>query len=107
MSADRDELARELRRVADRLRSMPLARLEQHVDDVRAVLGALAVAAADLEGAAGPARRTVPELPSAALGDQVEVLGTDLLLVAGTAGPGADEAVAAALAAVSTLRRDL
>jgi hypothetical protein len=86
--ADRAELVRDLGRVADRLRTAPLARLTRAEDGAstpadQALL--LLQQLADLEAGAtareddgAPTWRTVPDLGPTALGDQLTVLGTDL-----------------------------
>lgn len=110
MSADLDELGRDVRRVADRLRGLNAERLEPHAAEVRRVLQLLANTAAALESAPGAAApvRAVPELPTAALGDQLEVLGTDLLVAArSTRRDPAAPAVSAACDALRDLRRAL
>jgi hypothetical protein len=108
VSTDVDELARDVRRVSDRLRSLDAGRAEAHAADVRRVLQVLADAAAALESAPGaPApERTVPELPVAALGDQLDVLGTDLIIAARSTrrDPGPDAVLAEAAAALRDLR---
>jgi hypothetical protein len=81
----------ELRRVVDRLRSMPLTRLAAPWGDypsravgARALAQRLADRAADLSGLP---RRRVPDVGDAAVGDQVAVTGRDLLSLE----PGDDE----------------
>lgn len=74
---DADALRRELRRVGDRLRVVPARRLELGLaQEVHRVAQRLADMAADLEG---QPRRPVPTLALHGLGDQLEVLGEDLL----------------------------
>ncbi|MEZ5115270.1 MAG: hypothetical protein R2737_03275 [Candidatus Nanopelagicales bacterium] len=100
-----ERLAREVARVADRLRGMPLARLaaalppyESRALAARALAQRLADAAEALEAAAAgrPARaREVPVLADAAAADLVAVTGTDLVVAAGRAD---DETVRGVLA---------
>lgn len=78
-----DDAVVELGRVVDRLRSMPLARLDRPWGDypslaagARALAQGLADRAADL---GGWPRREVPDVGDAAVGDQVAVTGRDLL----------------------------
>jgi hypothetical protein len=88
----RDELARDLRRVAERLRGLSEPRLaaaapphESRAAAARATAQALADAAQGLEERAQPdepAWRQLPELPDLALGDQLSVTGHDLLAAA-------------------------
>ena len=112
-AALRAEVEREVRRVAERLHSLSPARLAESVGAHpsraaagRAAAQALADAAADLEGVS---RRAVPELSDLAVGDQVAVTGTDLLLAAGAAPAAAcaGQVVGAALAALREVRRAL
>ena len=105
----RDEIAADVRRVSDRLRTLSATRLasppapparpdeggagEDHASRAaagRALAQRLADAAADLEAAAAgvePGRRPLPELPDLSVGDQVAVTGHDLLAVLDLAGP--------------------
>jgi hypothetical protein len=108
----RDEIAADVRRVSDRLRTLSATRLaappappapparphvggagEDHASRAaagRAVAQRLADAAADLEAAAAgvePGRRPLPELPDLSVGDQVAVAGHDLLAALDLAGP--------------------
>ncbi|KWW99133.1 hypothetical protein LI90_767 [Carbonactinospora thermoautotrophica] len=80
---DLEKLAAEIRRVSGRLRSMPLARLtDDRVSAVRRVIQLLAELAqgAEERAADGPPRwRTVPALGRHALGDQLAVVGHDLV----------------------------
>jgi hypothetical protein len=78
-----DDVAVELGRVVDRLRSMPLTRLAASWGDypsraagARALAQRLADRAADLDGLP---HRVVPDVGDAAVGDQVAVTGRDLL----------------------------
>ena len=82
-TAPRERLAWEIERVADRLRSMPLARLARCAPAARSVAQVLADLAADAEGRS---RRPVPDVGDPAVGDQVAVTGADLLR-AGAADP--------------------
>jgi hypothetical protein len=100
----------EVRRVADRLRSMSVERLTRpfppHASRAAAALALaqqLADASADLEG---HPRRRVPDLGPAVVGDQVAVTGEDLAAAAyGRQEP--DESVTGCLEALSDLRRTL
>jgi hypothetical protein len=106
-----ERLEADLRRTADRLRTLGLARLgasfapeATRADAARDVAQRLADLAADLEG---EPRRTVPRLADAAVGDQVAVCGHDLLAAASAAppGPGVDADVLAAADLLLDLRR--
>ena len=86
---DSATLARELDRVADRLRvigpryaARDTPEAAAALDGVRAAIQRLADLAADAEGVP---RRVVPRLAPHALADQVLVLGHDLLAAAGPA----------------------
>ena len=94
---DGPDLAREVDRVADRLRVLgPRWAARQHQPDaeavaaVRAALQTLADLAADADGAP---RRVVPELALHALADQVAVLAHEACRVG--AGPAAAEVLVA------------
>lgn len=97
----REELAADVRRVADRLRSLSQARLAAPVpphatraDAARQAAAVLATAAQGVEERARPtepAWRTLPALADFAVGDQVAVTGQDL--VAAAAGVAADAPV--------------
>ncbi|NHC14454.1 hypothetical protein [Motilibacter deserti] len=109
----RDELEREVRRVADRLRTLAVGRLGEPAPPwpsraaaARAAAQALADAAAQLEG---EPRRELPGLADTASGDLVAVCGSDLLSVLDErAGQGDGEpAVDAALGALRDVRRAL
>lgn len=114
----REELAREERRVVDRLRGLSLDRLGRAPADgpapahaARACAQALADVAADLE--AGP-RRPVPVLAAHAAADQVAVTAHDVAQAAAGHAPAdvvgdrtAVDALAAAVDAVVALRRAL
>ena len=123
----RRALEREVARVADRLRELGQARLQQPVGEHasraeagRWVAQALADAAQELEAATNgtlPGRRELPRLSDFAVGDQVAVTGTDLLLAYAAVPPDAavpspepaprtpDEVLAAALSALRDVRR--
>jgi len=80
-----DELAVEINRVVERLRSMPLTKLAapwppfpSRVAGARALAQQLADAAAD---ASGEPHRVVPDVGDAAVGDQIAVTGADALAV--------------------------
>lgn len=66
----------ELRRVVDRLRTMPLTRLGAHAPAARLLAQELADRCAALTG---DMRRVVPDIGDAAVGDQVAVTGRDVL----------------------------
>ncbi|MGN6333029.1 MAG: hypothetical protein ACTHOD_15490 [Motilibacteraceae bacterium] len=114
----REELAREERRVVERLRGLSLDRLGRApvegsapADAARACAQVLADVAADLE--AGP-RRTVPALAAHAAADQVAVTAHDVALAAAAHAPDdvagertALDALAAAVDALVELRRAL
>ncbi len=80
----RTELSRLLALQTDRIRGLPLTRLDRArpgedasaADVVRAAAQELADLAADAEGRP---RRTVPRLATHGLGDQLAVLGADVL----------------------------
>lgn len=83
---DTDRLADEVERLADRLRALSDVRLARplpphpsRADAARAVAQLLADRAAQLEGRQP---RELPRLPDLAVGDQVAVTGTDLVLAA-------------------------
>lgn len=106
------ELAREVDRVADRLRVLAPQRLVARADPygqsvaavARATAQLLADSAAALEAPAR-GRRELPQLPRNALGDQVAVTGHDLLSVLAE---HPDEGVTrSALASLQALRRVL
>jgi hypothetical protein len=101
----RARLGRELHRVAERLRSLGLARLERVGADGRspaALAHETAQALADLAAdARGRERRDVPVLPALALGDQVTVTGNDLLA------EGDEAALSAGANRLGDLRRAL
>ena len=106
---DTAELAQEVERLADRLRTLsdvrlakPLPPYASRADAARAVVQRLADAAAVLEGR--PVRE-VPRLPDLAVGDQVAVTGADLVVAARATGDM--EAVAAAVTVGATVCREL
>ncbi len=100
----REKLRTELGRVADRLRTLGLARLDRPAaggspaDRAHATSQRLADLAA---AAAGRPARLVPRLASHAAGDQVTVLAADVLA------EGDGPAVAAAADELTALRRGL
>lgn len=71
-----DTAAVELGRVVERLRTMPLTRLESHAGDARMLAQDFADRYAVVTGMD---RRDVPDIGDAAVGDQVAVTGRDLL----------------------------
>ncbi|MDP9395241.1 MAG: hypothetical protein M3Q27_13780 [Actinomycetota bacterium] len=95
---DREQLRREVERLADRLRTLADTRLRQpcppyasRADAGRHAAQVLADAAAALEAAAGTpyVRRTLPVLSVLAVGDQVAATGHDVDLAVGALGPDA------------------
>jgi len=106
VTSPRERAERELGRVLTRLAALGPSRLSRPADGsgraradvVRPVLQELADAAAALEGRAP---RAVPVLAERALGDQLAVLGRDLLEV------GDDAALGRAAAQLEDLRRSL
>jgi hypothetical protein len=112
------ELAREAQRVAERLRTLSQARLEQPVDGCpsradagRAAAQEMADVAALLEAAAigvQPVRRAVPDIGVFGVGDQVAVTGHDLSVAWGQrASPAHRDRVVAALEQLRAVRRVL
>ena len=122
----REELDADVRRVADRLRSLSQAKLGAPVggfasraDGAREVARVLAEAGQGLEEAGAPAEpawRQVPRLSDFAVGDQVAVVGNDLLRVLDGVAPDDDvwtpgarrtalSVVTAAAAELAALRR--
>jgi hypothetical protein len=102
-----DELAADVRRVADRLRTLSAARLagppappeggmppyRSRAQAARGAAQAMADAAAALESAPAGGwveRRPLPELPDLAVGDQVAVTGQDLLAALALVSPDTD-----------------
>ncbi|MEI8058444.1 MAG: hypothetical protein WCI29_13685 [Actinomycetes bacterium] len=84
MTASFDQYRVDLERTVDRLRSMGIARLaasfepeETRAQAARALIARLADAGAEIEGRAP---RAVPTLNDAALGDQLAVIGRDLIV---------------------------
>jgi len=106
VTSPRERAERELGRVLTRLAALGPTRLSRPADGggpapadvVRPALQELADAAAALEGRAP---RAVPVLAERALGDQLAVLGRDLLSV------GDDAALERAAARLEDLRRSL
>lgn len=118
----RDALERELRRVCDRIRSLPLRQLAgPRAAAVRATAGWLASAGQGVEERdrpGFPAWRTVPKLMDHAAGDQLAVTGQDLLAALRDLPPGtqvwtpggrrtAEDLARDALTALRDLRRSL
>jgi hypothetical protein len=105
-----EELAVQLERTVDRLRSMGIARLgasfepePTRADAAFAVVQRVADAAARLEGREPVA---VPRLHDSAVGDQLAVCGRDLLAAAQAApGPEADALLTDVAASLLDLRR--
>ncbi len=97
---DLDELERRLDGVADRLRHLSAARLAGRGDAVRVQVRSLAALALRAEGV--PVR-ALPDVADPALGDQVAVLGRDL--VAALAGRPDPVLLQQAHACVRSLRR--
>ena len=92
----REDLAADVRRVADRLRSLSQTRLARPsppyptaADAGRAAASALAACGRGLETVAGgaPPGVELPRLSDFAVGDQVAVAGHDLLAVLDAVGP--------------------
>ncbi len=125
-AALRAELAADVRRVSDRLRSLSAARLQAPVPTYpsraaasREVARVLAVAAQGIEARGcehEPSWRQPPELADFAVGDQVAVTGQDLLAAldgvdpaetvwAPAARPAARDVVADAAATLAATRR--
>jgi hypothetical protein len=75
-TVDTDEVARLVGRVAERLGHLPPSRLAPVEDDVRAALVELAALAL---AAQGEPARSLPSVASRAWGDQLSVLGHDLV----------------------------
>jgi hypothetical protein len=109
-----DEVTRELRRVADRLRVVgPRLAARSQQDDAAPVIGLARETLqqlADLASDGTP--RQVPELAPHALGDQALVLGQDVLRAARSAQEAGDDDKATRLLAqtgalLETLRRTL
>lgn len=103
-----DEYARELRRVIDRLRTLPLPSLDAPVGGfpsrsaaARATAQELADLGADVEG---HERRALPALAATAVADQLAVCATDLLERSRN-DPFAAQALPRGLATLTALRR--
>ena len=75
-----EEYERELARVVERLRTMPLTRLATCADQVFALCGDLADLARE-SGAGLPGAEALPRLGDHALPDQLRVLGMELAAV--------------------------
>ena len=107
----RGSIEADVRRVSERLRSLSLARLSAGPAEAsHALAQALADAVVRLEAGQGaPAVRRVPRLADLASGDQVAVLGHDLLAALDAApATEASHAVAAEVAEqLAALRRSL
>jgi hypothetical protein len=93
-----EQLAREIRRVADRLRSMPFSRLDAAVAVVQGPLSQVARATCEHEGTAFPG---LEDVPKTAWGDVAAVLGQDVL------NTGSPDLLATASQAYTQIRRDL
>ncbi len=102
----REETERELRRVTDRLGSMPLQRLETTTEDVYACARALVAAGRSL-GVPIPDDADLPDLGPQAYGDLIAVLGRDCLEAVSAEGMSAGDELESVLAALVTLRRAL
>lgn len=96
MNPAQEQVRTELERVVDRLRTMPLGRLDApwppyatRAEGARALAQRLADRAADL---GGWPRHPIPDVGDAAVGDQVAVTGADLLAL----DPSPDELAAVA-----------
>ena len=77
-----DNVERELRRVTDRLQTMPLTRLETTTSAVYSCAQALVIAGREL-GVPIPDDAQLPDLRPQAYGDLIAVLGRDCLDAAG------------------------
>lgn len=97
----RDECDRELRRVVDRLNSMPLTRAASAASDVRECAAEL-VRLGRLWGVPIPADAVLPALEPQGFGSMIAVLGGDCLGAA-----GADTDLSPLLTALASLRRAL
>jgi hypothetical protein len=96
-----DDVERELRRVTDRLASMPLSRLESTTSAVYACAERL-VEIGRILGVPIPDDASLPQLGPQAYGDLIAVLGRDCLEVSGD-----DTDVSPLHTALVTLRRSL
>ena len=102
-AGDLDEVERELRRVVDRLNSMPLDRAEAATTDVHVAAGVLLEQTRRLDPAVPDGAR-LPELGPQGLGSMLSVLGADWLDAARASNkPDVDPV----LDALVTLRRAL
>jgi hypothetical protein len=100
---DLHELEVELRRVSDRLDSMPLGRAASAADACRAAAAVILAGTRDLDPAV-PADARLPDLGPHGLGSMIRVLGGDYLTAARAAG---DADPGPVLDALVTLRRAL
>lgn len=99
---DVDDFDTELRRVVDRLRSMPMPRLEGVQEPARqACLDLLEVS----RSLGDPAPASLPTLRPTAVGEQVAVLGNDVRAAAMRSADA--DALASATAILTRLRRAL
>jgi len=76
-----DEFERELARVVERVRTMPLTKLATCADDIFALCGQFADLGRDW-GSPLPGATAVPRLGDHALPDQLQVLGMELAAIA-------------------------
>lgn len=100
-TAGREECERELRRIVDRLNSMPLTRAATAATEVHQSAAEL-VRLGRLWGVPMPAEATLPTLEPQGFGSMLAVLGRDCLDAA-----GADTDLAPLLATLVSLRRAL
>jgi hypothetical protein len=98
---DRDDVSTELRRVVDRLNSLPLSKVEPLRDDCHHV-AALIVDQTRQHAPTVPSGETLPMVGSTAAGAQLSVVGRDYLAAAPDS---ADHTIV--LAALTDLRRSL
>ncbi len=75
-----DDYERELVRVVERIRTMPLTRLAACSDDVFGLCGSLADLARE-SGSALPGAQGLPRLGDHALPDQLQVLGMEIAAI--------------------------
>ncbi len=102
-TADVDDVERELRRVVDRLNSMPLTKAEASTEDVYAAAGVLLDHTRRLDRSVPDGAR-LPELRPQGLGAMLAVLGSDWL---DAARASSEPDVNPVLDALVTLRRAL